>query len=181
MSARDRPDRDHPEIGRPEFSRPFAVSAVGAHGAEVVVEASAAERAALASRFGLPAIEALSCRFRLSAATGGCLPAECRLQARIVQDCVISLEPFETALDEAFRVRFVPEARLSDDPDPQSEDEIAIVGGVIDLGEAAAEQLALGLDPYPRQPGVALAGQDDAAPSGPSGPFAALRPLPRDD
>ena len=37
-----------------------------------------------------------------------------------------------------------------DAPDP-------IVDGKIDLGALAAEFLALGLDPYPRKPGVAFA------------------------
>ncbi len=157
---------------RPEFHRPFAVSAVGARGADVTVEANQAERAALATRFGLPAIEALTCRFRLAALPGSAVAAECRLQARIVQACVVSLEPFESAIDEAFSLRFVDEARLSDALDPEGDDEIAVVGGLIDLGEAAAEQLALGLDPYPRRPGAVL---DEAEQTPLAGPFAALR------
>ena len=36
-------------------------------------------------------------------------------------------------------------------------------GSAIDIGEAAAQQLALALDPYPRAAGASLAGSADAA------------------
>lgn len=39
---------------------------------------------------------------------------------------------------------------------PESDDEIPFEGNQIDLGEAAAEQLGLALDPYPRMPGAEL-------------------------
>ena len=42
---------------------------------------------------------------------------------------------------------------------------------MLDLGEAAAEQLGLALDPYPRQPGAELAA---AAEDDESSPFAVL-------
>jgi hypothetical protein len=56
-------------------------------------------------------------------------------------------------------------------PDP-------IVAGRIDLGALVAEFLALGLDPYPRKPGVEFAEPQGAAhePVGES-PFAKLRGL----
>jgi hypothetical protein len=47
---------------------------------------------------------------------------------------------------------------------------------MLDLGEAAAEQLALALDPYPRKPDARLLG---AAEDPPGFPFAALAPLAR--
>jgi uncharacterized metal-binding protein YceD (DUF177 family) len=124
----------------------------------------------------LPAIGALSCRFRLQPLAPGVVRAEGMLQARIVQTCVVTLEPFESDLAEAFAVRFVPEAEVAEEIDFEAEDEIPYAGAAIDLGEAAAEQLALALDPYPRKPGVALpaheAGEQDGA-------FAALSRLRR--
>ena len=74
----------------------------------------------------------------------------------VVRTCVVSLDDFETTLEEDFRVRFVPAGTETDNPDPEAEDEIPFAGTVIDLGEAAAEQLALSLDPYPRKPGAEL-------------------------
>ena len=57
--------------------------------------------------------------------------------------------------------------------DPEAEDEIPFASGVLDLGEAAAEQLGLALDPYPRQPGVALP-ELELELDGTPHPFAAL-------
>jgi hypothetical protein len=53
-------------------------------------------------------------------------------------------------------VRCVAEGMERDDPDPEAMDEIVCACGIVDLGEAAAEQLALALDPYPRAPGAEL-------------------------
>ena len=88
------------------------------------------------------------------------------VDAEVTQICVVSLEPFAATIDEPVEVRFAPAAEASaarrggesgdeasfdldgeDEPDP-------IVEGRIDLGALAAEFLALGLDPYPRKPGV---------------------------
>lgn len=144
----------------PEFHRPVAVAQIGAAGLVREVTARPEECTALARRMRLPAVAALACRFELRAAPGGVVLAEGHLVARIVQECVITLEPFEATLDERFRVRFVPEADGGAEAeamlDPDSEDEIAYRGAAIDLGEAAAEQLALALDPYPRAPGAML-------------------------
>jgi uncharacterized metal-binding protein YceD (DUF177 family) len=164
----------------PELHRPFAVDRLGA-GSEQMVEADAAECAALALRLRIPAVLALTCRFRLSAAPGGVVLAEGALAARLVRDCVVSLEPFETEVAEEFRVRFVPESSFREPDeaallDPDADDEIPYHGTVIDLGEAAAEQLALALDPYPRRPGASLPGEAAEAPPSPYAALARLRP-----
>jgi hypothetical protein len=62
-------------------------------------------------------------------------------------------------------------AELPDPPDP-------IIGGRIDLGALAAEFLSLGLDPYPRKPGVDFEAPEGDAP-GEESPFAALGKLRR--
>jgi len=139
-------------VTRPELYRPIRVSRIAADGIEVVVETSEAERAALAARMGLPAIMALAGRFDLVRESSGIVAATGRLTAVVVQTCVVSLEDFEQEIAEDFAVHFVPEGTESDDPDPESVDEIPYAGDSIDLGEATAEQLALSLDPYPRRP-----------------------------
>lgn len=140
----------------PELHRPLAVERVGQAGLDYVVEASQVECAALAHRMDLPAVLSLTCRFRLVQDLGGELLAHGHLIARVVQTCVVSLDDFTTAAEERFVVRCVPEGMESDDPDPEAMDEIVFAGGIIDLGEAAAEQLVLALDPYPRAPGAEL-------------------------
>lgn len=123
---------------------------------EFVVESTEAERTALAARLFLSEIPALRSHFALTREAGGRLMASGRLEAVVVQTCVVSLEDFEAPVIEEFVVHFVPEGTESDDPDPELVDEIAYAGDTIDLGETTAEQLALSLDPYPRRPDAQL-------------------------
>ncbi|HTW26221.1 MAG TPA: DUF177 domain-containing protein [Acetobacteraceae bacterium] len=142
---------------RPEFSVRQQADSVPPAGLDRVVEAGPEARAALAARFGLPAILSLSGRFRLTPLPGGVVRAGLALRARVRQVCVLTLEEFEAAIAEDAVLRFVPEERQRGDIDPEeAEDEIPYAGGSFDLGEAVAEQLALALDPYPRAPGASL-------------------------
>jgi hypothetical protein len=147
----------------PELHRPVRVSRIGPEAITVVVEASEAERAALAARMGLPAVPALRCGFTLLRQGDGVVVASGRLAARVVRTCVVSLDDFEAPINEDFAVHFVPDGTESDDPDPESVDEIPYAGDTIDLGEATAEQLALSLDPYPRRPDAVLPEAEAAA------------------
>ncbi len=168
----------------PEFHHLLAVDRVPPSGLDRLVVASAAECAALATRMAIPAVQALSCRFRLTQQADRSILGAGRLTARVVRTCVVSLDDFETEIVEDFRVRFVPAERLQDDAtdpdeiDPESDDEIPFEAGAIDLGEAAAEQLALALDPYPRKPGAVV---PEEMPDAAASPFAALSRLRRPD
>jgi uncharacterized metal-binding protein YceD (DUF177 family) len=158
----------------PEFHRPLSLDRIGAHGLDIAVEATAAECAALAERMKLPAVRSVACTFHLIREGRDVVLARGHLQARVVQTCVVSLEDFEAPVDEVFQVRFVPAGEETDDIDPDSDDEIPFEGNLIDLGEAAAEQLGLALDPYPRMPGAVLT---EAEPEVKPHPFAALSGL----
>lgn len=160
----------------PEFTRPLSVARISAAGLAMQVTATPEECAALASRFKLPGIAALSCRFVLRPAMGGTYEAAGTLHARITQLCVVSLDAFESEVREEFRLRFVPEGDESEDEDPDAVDEVPFAAETLELGEAAAQQLALALDPYPRKPGSALElPEDDSTPH----PFAGLARLRR--
>ncbi len=140
----------------PEFSRPLPLGLVGPEGRREVLEADEAERVALARRFGIPAIEHLRAELRLWPEADGAVRAEGRVDAAVVQSCVVTLEPVSQRVDEPVALRLLPAGREPrDDPDEEA-DEVATERGVADLGEAVAEQLALALDPYPRAPGAAL-------------------------
>jgi uncharacterized metal-binding protein YceD (DUF177 family) len=143
----------------------------------VAVEANEAEREAVARRMGLQALPLLTCEFVLGRGVGPVVQAQGSLRARVVQICVVTLEPFEAEIAEAFAVRFVPEAALSDAVELEEEDEIPYAGSAIDLGEATSEQLALALDPFPRKPGAAFSEDAADAPSGPFGSLAGRRLL----
>ena len=155
----------------PELHRPLPIDRVPPDGLDMTVSATAGECAALAGRLGIPAVASLSCRFRLRALPGAIVAASGELRARVTQTCVVTLDDFEADIRDRFELRFVPSGRERDDPDPESPDEIGYQGAAIDLGEAAAEQLALALDPYPRKAGAAL--PEGADQSGPH-PFAGL-------
>jgi len=158
----------------PEFSRPLRL---GPEPRVVTVAATPAEGAALAARFGILAVHALAAELRLTPEPGGTVRARGRLTAEVEQDCVVTLEPVRQAVSAAIDLRILGEGETPADDDPDSPDEIESLGGVVDLGEAVAEQLALALDPYPRAEGSALpaldAGETDEAPAQPN-PFAAL-------
>ncbi len=157
-----------------EFHRPLALDRIGPTGLDLTVEANPNECSALAVRMNLPAVLAMSCAFHLIRESRDLVLARGVLQARIRQTCAISLEEFDATLEEVFQVRFVPSGEESDDIDPESDDEIPFLGNLIDLGEAASEQLGLALDPYPRRPGTELqAIEDEPEPH----PFAALKRL----
>jgi hypothetical protein len=158
----------------PELHRPIAIERIGPAALHMKVDANTAECAALARRMNLPAILAFSCDFRLEREAAGTLLAHGRLRAAVVQTCVISLDDFTATVEERFTVRCVPAGEETDDADPEALDEFGYQDGTLDLGEAAAEQLALALDPYPRAPGAVLPAIDDAADSG---PFSALSDL----
>ncbi len=160
----------------PEFHRPVSLDRIGPQGLTLAVEATPAECAALAIRMKLPAVQAVSCVFHLMREGRDTVLARGHLRAGITQTCVVSLEDFEAPLEETFQVRFVPSGEESDDIDPEADDEIPFEGNLIDLGEAAAEQLGLALDPYPRMPGATLGeAEAEAEPH----PFAALSGLRR--
>jgi uncharacterized metal-binding protein YceD (DUF177 family) len=158
----------------PEFHRPISLDRIGPHGLDITVEATPAECSALAERMNLPAVLALSCTFHLIREGRDIVLARGALHASVTQTCVISLEDFDAPVEETFQVCFVPSGEETDDIDPESEDEIPYEGNLIDLGEAAAEQLGLALDPYPRMQGVELPATEETPEPH---PFAALRRL----
>ena len=168
------------------LSRPFSVAQLPARGTEVTVEASPEERDALARDLALPAIDSLSARLHVSGSPAR-VHVKGRLRASVVQTCVVTLDDFSSELDEEVEVSF--RAPLEGEREPQSGEEIEvdpdapdeIVSDRIDLGAITAEFLALGLDPYPRKPGVEF----EADPIDPehekASPFAALARLRKDE
>jgi hypothetical protein len=162
----------------PELHRPVTVERLAEQAGEALeIVATAEECAAVAARMGIPGVLALTCRFELTRTQDG-RPGEVvargALRAELVRECVVTLDEFATRAVEHFQIRFVPAGLEREDDDFESDDEIPYAGIAIDLGEAAVEQLALALDPYPRKPGAVLppeASEPD------EGPFALLARL----
>jgi hypothetical protein len=159
-----------------EFSRLVEIGRLPPGEAVFSIAANAAERAALARRFDLLALDRLEARVSLRRLPGGFLRLDARLSADVVQACVVTLEPVASRLEDAFALSYgavADEATLDDlaeiiEPLPP--------GGRLDIGEAVAQQVSLALDPYPHAPGAAAVAAPD--PSPPS-PFAALAKRPK--
>jgi uncharacterized metal-binding protein YceD (DUF177 family) len=140
-----------------EFPRPHRLDQIGAGESNVSITADADERAALATRFDLIAIDRLDATYALRRDTMG-IRATGHLSAAVTQACVVTGDPVPATVEEDFDLRFVSGPGEGPDEVELSEDECDTVfytGAAIDLGEAAAETLALALDPFPRSPAAA--------------------------
>ena len=167
-----------------EFSREFDVRQV--EGKQLRIEATEAERAALAQRFGLVRIDRLEAEVELGRVGERVVEGRGTLRARFVQSCAVSAEDLPVNAEESLFFRFVPES-AHHVPDEEIEidaddcDEIEYSGTHIDLGEAVAQSLALAIDPFLTGPEADEA-RRNAGIGTPEdqGPFAALKGLKRE-
>ncbi len=168
---------------RPEFSRPIAADSVGSQAQHREIVADAAERAALARRFGLLSLDRLTAVLELRRHAGEIIGLTGRLVGDVVQSCVVSLAPVPAHIEADFEASYAAAKAASPavDLDPlDREGPEPLIDGEIDLGEAVAQQLAITLDPYPRAAGAALPAGDFARAGEQTGkkqPFAVLEAL----
>jgi uncharacterized metal-binding protein YceD (DUF177 family) len=164
----------------PEFSRPFPADRLGQSAVTETLLASPAECAALAKRLGLVELTQLSAVVSLEPTLGGLIHVGGRLEADVVQNCVVTLVDFPSHVEDSFALEFGnspaefgEEIELDPDYDPPE----PIEGGVIDLGELVTQYLALALDPHPRAPGAMLDPAWSGSDSAETSPFAVLKNL----
>lgn len=151
----------------PEFSRLIAVEGIIPDKArDEKIEATEAECAALAKRFGVRTISNLRSALTVRRVMGGAaVRVNGTFHADIVQACVVSLQDVNTHVDGKFDTYFTeePEGKTSAEMEFSHEDDEntpeMVINGQIDLGEVVAQYLSLEIDPYPRAPGVSLAAQ----------------------
>lgn len=169
----------------PEFSRPVRIDTLGGQPRAMAVAAEPAERAALARRFGLLALDRLEAELAIWRREDEIL-LDGTLRAEVSQACVASRVPVPASLIVPFDILFRPQpaAGHADEEVELDEGEMDVVfyeRGEIDVGEAVAETLSLNLDPYPRAPeadailraaGVQREGEEER-----ENPFAALAGL----
>jgi uncharacterized metal-binding protein YceD (DUF177 family) len=139
----------------PEFSRPYRLDSIGDRPRAVEAEATEAERAALATRFGLASLDALSGSATLVKTAAG-IRATGRIAATAAQHCVVTGEPVPAEIDVPFELLFVADEAVGDAEEvelsEQDCDVLAHDGQAVDLGEALAQTLSLELEPFPRSP-----------------------------
>lgn len=166
-----------------ELSRPVRVDTIGDQPRHVRVEADSGERAALARRFGLVSLDRLEADVEVARA-GQDIAARGRLSAAVVQSCVATAAPVPATIDEPFEVLFrVDTGGIGGEDEVEiGESDLDVIfydGAMVDVGEAAAQTLALALDPYPRAADAAGALEDagviDESAAGPFGALAALK------
>ncbi|KQN02928.1 hypothetical protein ASE85_21310 [Sphingobium sp. Leaf26] len=143
-------------IPTPEFSRTHKVDAIARLPASMQIAADAEERAALAKRFGLAALDRLEADYGL-AVEDGAITARGRVRAALAQPCVATGVPVPETIDSDFVLRFVVESETAQEGDEleldaEDCDTIGYDGHVIDMGEAVAETMALAMEPFPRAP-----------------------------
>jgi uncharacterized protein DUF177 involved in 23S rRNA accumulation len=165
---------------------PVAVAQIPETGLHRDIEADQAICHAVADVGGLREVLSVQASFDVTPKSGGRFHVVGHVRARIGQNCVVTLEEIENAIDEPIDLIFAPpeqipqmaalvdEAEAGDEetPDPPE----PIENGLIDLGRVATDALYLAVDPYPRKAGAVFDPVVEAADPD-DHPFAALRAL----
>jgi len=163
----------------PEFSRRIDGLRLSSAGEDYEISAKPEELAALAQRFDLLALDRLNAKVRLTPLPGGYYRLAAAFEAELTQACAVTAEPVPSRMSESFTLTYGPVAESSEIVlDGDAEPVEPLDDGMIDIGEAVAQQLSLALDPFPRAPGAAFEeGTDLSDQSPPESPFAALAKL----
>lgn len=166
--------------------RPVLVDSITAGGDTHVVTATVDECAQIAESLDLLDLKGLTATMTISRSNRGRLTLSGRLQAEIVQACVVTLDPVSQTIDALIKRVFVPVAKSHDttmsgvlDVVPEGDDPPETYdSATIDLGLIVAEELVLAIDPYPRSEGAELVAGDRPEPDDASeSPFAVLKSL----
>lgn len=164
------------------WTAPVRLDDIPPGGREVVLVADAAIRAVLAREAGVLAVPRLEACFSLQRRGQDAVHVKGHVSGAVEQTCGVTLEPLINEVNETIDLAFsaaasqgsqaeeevVASSGSSDAPEP-------LVDGTLDLGALAVEFLLLGVDPFPRKPGVEFSPPQDEP--GGSSPFAALAKL----
>lgn len=164
---------------------PYNLGRLGAAGDEIVVTARKDQLAQLAHWTGVRSIELFVGTVSLHRISSSRFDYNALLNAEIVQECVVTLEPVRSVLNRKIHRELhlsdaarLPAARdIVVDPVSENDDvreEISTLH--YDLAGPLLEELILAIDPYPRAPGVAFT-EPLAPPDRPESPFAVLKNL----
>lgn len=137
----------------PEFSRPLDLEELPETGGLFELSATPEECAALAKRFDLVSLDRLEAKLTVAwIRVGEAVAVSGRLEAEVVQSCVVTLEPVRNAIEEDLDLIFASDVASADDFDADEVEPLGPEG--LDLGELLSEELSLALDPYPRAPDI---------------------------
>ena len=173
-----------------ELAWDHAIHDIPASGVSAERTASGDELVAVGRALDLVACKSLRAQYTVAPSVRGHYRLSGRLRAEVSQTCVVTLEPIDATVEEAFDAVFWPQedmpapesGELALDDEPERE---AIVAGQIAVGRVVFESLAAALDPFPRKPDAVLDWQStasaDTSASKSENPFAVLANLkPKD-
>lgn len=165
---------DEADTAGPEWSFEINVSSLPRDGRRVALQADETIRAAIAARFGVEAVNALSGEATI-ASRDAVIAVEGAVKAAVLRTCVASLETFTEDIDEPFQIEFSRERA----PEPAEEEmEIEgpepLEGDVLDIAEIFVQQVSLAMAAFPRKPGAESLAQAFGG-GDPASPFADLR------
>jgi len=116
------------------------------------------ELAALAAELGVSALRKLRFTGAIKARGKRDWQLTGALGATVVQDCVVTLEPVTTRIDETVTLTYLArfEAPEGSETEMPEDDSVEALGSHIDPAEVMAEALALHIPAYPRKDGAEL-------------------------
>lgn len=166
----------------PPLSQIYNLGRLGHTGDEVVLDADATERAALAKVAGVLEVPKFSARIVLKKLSPTRFSLHYDLAAEILQACVVTLEPLVARIAKDFvrelhhtpNLNRVAQEVVINPGDDELPDEIESLH--YDLAGPLLEEFILAIDPYPRAPGVEFAPPEGMADK-PESPFAVLKAL----
>ena len=183
-------DKRAPAPAPGPWSVPVELAHVSAEtGAHFALTADADARAAIAKIAEISELPRLDATFDVTRQRDDGLHVVGQVSATVGQNCVVTLEPLVSEIEEKVDLLFRPPlpgleldrdqgdepGKRSGRPKPNLDGPEPLLDGAIDLGALTIESLILGIDPYPRKPDAKFEPPQDLKPD--QGPFAALAGL----
>ena len=119
---------------------------------KLVITASDGVCAALAERFGYIAINALSGKIDIRRVSASCWQAKGVFSAEIIQSCVVSGDPVREKFQFELLERYLETLENVEEIDPMGVDVELLENGMIPVGEAVSQALAINATAWPRHP-----------------------------
>ncbi|RFC65638.1 DUF177 domain-containing protein [Mesorhizobium denitrificans] len=161
-----------PHIERSPVSFTVNVARLPQKGMPVRIDATEKQRAELAEVHELQQVDSFVANLLVAPWKRNGVKVTGRVQAKIVQSCVVTLEPVENKIDEEIDSVFLPESSklgregfgiggeiVLDAEGPDSPETFS--GDLIDVGALAEEFFGLGIDPYPRKQGASIEASEE--------------------
>ena len=177
------------ELGDSPVSFVVDVQRLPQKGFPVRLEADAAQRALLANDHGLISVDRFVADLLVQTWKRDGIRVSGTVDADVVQECVVTLEPLPAQIRETIELLFVPEWSPLARPDHEDGEMFLSAEGPdapetfdgesVDAGALAEEFFGLALDPYPRKSGAELPKEGENGAD--SSPFSALHGRLRKD